>query len=203
MIQATVNLRNIVYSSITDSNVAYNTDTAIYKNTRSTSSEVKCSLPSSLVNFKSVAMLSLSSITGLSSYSTEVYLNINTDFTVPGSFLPKHNTKTVHLEGKGSFTLSGNAIVEYDLLSPSIPNNNKIEAIIPPSSCFNLTLMESITTVTIPFAAQGSLRSIDSGNVIQDITLTGTIMANVLSTDYSEASPCNNKKMVRALILLN
>ncbi len=68
-----------------------------------------------------------------------------------------------------------------------------IETIIPPDSCFNLTLTESITTLEIPFTADAKLKiasSSTSSISTFDLSLAGTITANVIEFENSELSPC-------------
>jgi hypothetical protein len=193
MVKAVINTRSIMLGSVSSSNTVYNTDYAICRSNQPTSIEVKCSLPSSLVNFKSLNVASLTTVPGtLSSHTTNLNLRIDHDYTVPGTNLPKGQSKTIHLEGNAYWLLSGTSVSESDLISPTLLNNNNIEAIIPASSCANLTLKESITTILIPFTAIGSLKSeVDDSILASSVALQGTLTANVLGLDSSEIAPCN------------
>jgi len=190
MSKAVINTRDISFGLVASSATAYNVNYAICKSLRASSAETKCTLPSSLVNFKSLQSISLTAPTALNGYVTDAYLNMDSDYTISGNFLPKNQDKTVHLEGRGYFLLNGNSVIESDLSSAVIPNNNKLEAVIPPSSCFNLTLSEIITTVVVPFVAQGNLRDESTGAVLQSLTITGQMVFDVLDTNYSEVMPC-------------
>lgn len=190
MVNAILSIRNIVFGAASGTNTVYNVGTTVCKSTKATSAQVKCSLPSSMINFKSVQDISLTAISGFDTYNTKIYLNVDKDYTVPASALPKANEKTIHIEGQVYFLLSGNTIVEQDLDSPTISSNSKIEAIIPPSSCFNLNMKEIITTVTIPFLADGKLRDENTGNVIKEVSLLGEVSINILDLDNSEIVPC-------------
>ena len=193
MINAEVNTRNIALSAVTNHNTVYNTNYAICTNHKPTSTEVKCSLPSTLTNFKSIKAISLNVPSGMDLFTITANLYIDHDYAVAANVLPKAKGRMIHIEGDAHFLISGNAIVEHDLKSAKIINSNNIETIIPPSSCFNLTLTETITTLEIPFTADAKLKiasTSSSGFTTSDIPLSGTITANVIEFENSEVSPC-------------
>lgn len=161
----TVNIKLHHLGSVSNTVKITNIDSAECKNTKATSVETKCSLSSSLINVKSIKEMLVTHNNGQDSF------RIDTDYLVPGSLLSQGKDKIIHLEAHGS--LNGNS-VEY-LSSVTIASGNRVDAIIPPSSCSNLELKESITTINIPF---------DTENLI------GTIMANIIGLDSSEVVPC-------------
>lgn len=174
-----INIKNINFGSVVSSTTLTNTDSTQCKSVYPTSAEVKCSLPSSLVNVKSIKDISVS---GNFNSLTEVVLRIDTDYSVPGNLLPQGQDRLIHLEGALSLSLSGDAIISSDLssiFSSVRVSGNKVEALIPPSSCFNLHLSETITEVIIPFSVT------DYG-----MSLQGLLTANVVGVNYNELTPC-------------
>lgn len=184
-----INVQSISLGSASSSSTKHNVNYAICKSLQATSVQTKCSLQSSLVNFKFLNSISLDTPFQFNAIAN-MHLHVDMEYTVPAALLPKHFDRTIHIEGKGYFVLNSNSVIESNLLSPNIPNNNNLEALIPPSSCFNLTLSESITTVVIPFTAQGMLLDETTGTEIMSTSLAGTMSAVVLDTDYSEIAPC-------------
>lgn len=190
MAKAYANINNIVFASAIRSATTYNTDYVTCKSTQATSAEVKCSIASSLVHQKSIASISITS-SSFTGYTTDLNLRIDADLAVASNFFPNSKDRMIHVEGKAYWSLAENIITEHDLTSAQLPNGNRIEALIPAASCFNATLKEAMTVVTIPFTATGKLKAFDTDAVIRDVTLTGELIANVLSTDSSELIPCN------------
>lgn len=171
-----INIKNVNFGSIVSSATLTNTDSTQCKSVYPTSAEVKCSLPSSLVNVKSIKDISVS---GNFNSLTEVVLRIDTDYSVPGSYLSNGNVRLTHLEGSIYLKLSGNDIAESSLNSVIIPNHNKVEALIPPSSCFNLNMQETVVSVQIPFSATD-----------QGTSLSGMITANIIEENFDQVTPC-------------
>jgi hypothetical protein len=129
-----INIKISNLDGITGSSSSTNIDSTQCKSVYPTSAEVKCSLPSSLVNVKSIKDISVS---GSFNGFTEVILKVDTDYSVPGNFLPQGQGRLIHLEGALSLSLSGDAIISSDLssiFSSVRVSGNKVEALIPPSS---------------------------------------------------------------------
>lgn len=171
-----INIKNSNLGSITGSSSSTNTDSTQCKSVYPTSAETKCSLPSSLVNVKSIQDISVS---GSFNSLTEVVLRIDTDYSVSGNYLPNGKIRLAHLEGSIYVKLSGNEIVESSLSSVTIPNHNKVEALIPSSSCFNLNMQETVVSVQIPFSLT------DRGT-----SLSGMITANIIEENFDQVIPC-------------
>lgn len=192
MNNAEINIRNVVIGGVKSSNTIQNTDYALCKSDKPTTAEVKCSLPSSLINLKSINYITLTNNTDLNGYSTLLTVKIDQNYAIAASNLPSKNGKLIHLEGEGKWQLSGNDIVEVDLESVRHPSANRVETVIPASSCFNLTLRESITEIILPFTAIGKLKLADSFSVLNEISISGEISANILEMSYGQAHPCGN-----------
>jgi len=191
MTRATMNTRSVTLNPVTSSDTTYNTNYAICSSRQATSSEVKCSLPSSLKNFKSISQVTLTLSPSPTSTISEINLFIDHDYAVGASHLPKNHGKMIHLEAAAHWLYSSTINTGHDLVSIKIPSSNSIEAVIPASSCFNLTLRESITMITIPFTASGTLVSEETGSIVGGtVSLSGHITANIIDTDYSEVLPC-------------
>lgn len=190
MARLVVNSNSLSFDQISSSNNYFNENSVMCKNEQPTDAHHKCSLLSTLSSFKSIKSISIYSFGFLSDDWTSVYLYVDNDITIPGSYLPKNTDRTVHIEGNVFYVSDSNSnIIEQNLESTFVPNNNKVELLIPPSSCFNLKLKEIITSVVIPFSASAYLTS-DSGMVSQT-QVSGEITANIVSMDYSESTPCN------------
>ena len=152
----------------------YVADLTVCKNNKPTAAEVKCTLQSSLHNLKSIADITVLTNTNRAG---EYLLKIDKDVWIDSSHLSTQSARLVHLEADVQIIINVNNENYVTILSSStIYNDNKVEAIIPPSSCFNLILKESITPVTIDFIATG---------------ITGKLTANILGTDSSDVSPCS------------
>jgi hypothetical protein len=117
----------------------------------------------------------------------QMKLYIDKQFKVPANNLPSIKDKIVHLEAVGDFLLMDGHPFEKNLISEKIPNNHLVEAIIPPSSCSNLTLKESITEIRLQFT--GDAKVLDEHGQRTEY-VTGHIIANVLDTSQSEVMPC-------------
>ena len=169
-----VQIRNFQFTStITAGAIRYNTETSSCINNRPTSAVVKCILTSGLQNLKTLSELKITSNTLAEGIST---LRIDHDVSIPATILPTKLARFIHVEADVEITKTGsqNEIAIID--NSRVNNPNKVESIIPPSSCFNMTLTESIIPITIGFTATG---------------LSGTITTNVIGSDTGDVSPCN------------
>jgi hypothetical protein len=182
--------------SPTSSAPLYNIDTAKCQNKEATSAETKCSLPSSLVNMKTIKNIVLDKASSdsaifSSTSSTAITISLDTDYAVPADKLPNNKGRMVHLEGLVKLLYSSGALADFNMETANIPNGNKVEALIPGHSCFNLMVKESITEVTIPFTATSSLFDEENNALIQsDVTLQGQLITNVIEAEYNEVLPC-------------
>lgn len=136
------------------------------KSQKATSAQVKCSLPSSLQNVKSIENIELNVL------SNNIIIQVSANYIAPGDLLPQvQKQKIISLDARYSFSTDSGS----DLSSSSIYNHNIMEASIPPNSCFDLQMKEDITTLRIPF-------------LVADIS--GTIDANIITSEYSQLTPC-------------
>lgn len=153
------------FQSITTTGSTTNIDFATCKDIKATSTETKCTLLSSL-NIKSIKDIVITSNPG--NYDE---FRIDTDYEAPGFIFSHGHSKLIHLEAAGY--LSGTSVTYFS--SVKLPDINKVEALIPPSSCFNLKLTETVKILNIPFSADG---------------LSGYIEANVIGDNQNEIYPC-------------
>ena len=142
-------IRSNQLGQVRASSTSTHTERTICKNNNAADAEVKCSLSSRLVNVKSLD----------DSTSDIGNVRIDSDYLVPGNYLPGGVDKVIHIEAIG-----------FDIAS--VPNGNKVEAIIPPGSCFELELKETITKVVI------------------DVNTGSDIVANVIGLEVSQVTPC-------------
>lgn len=174
---AIININILDLGSVSSSNTATGADIVLCKSVQTSSAEIKCELPLSLVNAKSIKNISVS---GNFNDLSELNLSIDSNYVVPGQFLPKGQEKTIHLEASLYLKLSGNNIDEITISSVPISGISKAEGLIPGISCFNFQTQVTITEVTIPFTTT------DQGTNLQ-----GDIIANVAGVDYNGVLPCN------------
>lgn len=172
-----LNIKVTNLAGATGSNTVHSSEKVTCKNTGATSAEVKCSLPSSLASIKSLSDISVSGSFG--SY-TDVFVNIDTDYPILGNLLPSGQARVAHLEGTAHVVVAEGSVVGTDFTSVKVSNINKVEALIPPSSCFNLMVSGTVTTVNIPYAVTEG-----------EVAIAGNVVANIVSADYNELTPCN------------
>ena len=153
----TITIRSDNIRSVTSGTSSVYKKSVICKSHYPTSAEVKCSLYSALENLKSIKDLIISSGSWTGGF------RIDTDYDYNGNLL--------HIEGFG--TISGNSL--ESLLSSTVASGHKVETIIPPKSCFQLTLEETVTPISINF---------DTGN------LQGTIITPMVGEVKHDVIPC-------------
>jgi len=208
---------DISFGQIRSNTHKYNTNTAVCKNLKFTNAEVKCHLYSNLINVKSVKTVTFPfSSFDFSGFSTDIIFKIDDQFTLTGNYLGQsvndNSPRTINLDGIAEWALNNNVVNEYSLESAKLTNRNTLEALLPPSSCFNLEMKDYLTTIKADYSAQlrlsfsendivllGTDLESAANNVVSNynldngfitVPISGEITFNVINTDQSQLSPC-------------
>jgi len=202
-----VKLKNAVKISSAD-----NIRSAQCINKEATSAKLRCSLSSNLINLKSVSNFALDftdiEFPGINS---ELKINLNTDYLLQSD---SGIGKLLLLDYRGTWYMNEKTIDSISFESDKVPNNNMLDAIIPPSSCFGMKMTETIEKYKVPFEADAKiavyseagdryvgtpLSNIAAGikynvgtleNKLIKLPLTGYLEINVIGADHNEIVPC-------------
>lgn len=219
--KAKIGVKDINLGQVSFHSINYNTNHIQCLNHRPTSASVKCELPAELTNIDIIRNISfpLSNMNFNQFSSVDIAFAINKECRVSVNTWPtfvtdsgKRSDKVVSLEGLGEFELNQNTIADFSLSSKKAYNKNSLEATIPPSSCFNMTMKESISVLTVGYGAKAVVKvyeddiqlfginlqnrvtginpSFQIDNNIALLDISGEITFNVLNTDYGDVIPC-------------
>ena len=182
-------------------------------NKEATSAKLRCSLSSNLINLKSVSNINLN-FNGINfvGINSEIKLNFNTDYLLQQS---NGNTgKLLLLDYQGTWYMSENIIDSNVFASEKVPNTNMLDTIIPPSSCFDMKMTETLEKYRVSFSAIAKVAVYSSSgdryvgsqltdikNVIKSdaqvfgdkliqIPIIGDLDISVIGADHSDIAPC-------------
>lgn len=213
-----IDVTNIELGEVTGTSYKPNVNHAICKSNKPTSAEMKCMISSNLGNLKLVTDISFPfSSLNLAGFTTELDFKLNNEYSVSSNVLSNSNSaslaRTLQFDAKSHWKIYDNFIEDHEFSSTTISNKNSLEALIPPSSCFNLTIKDNINTVTLNYAASATMIAYQNGvpisgtelqflangitnsNSINNIQITtpisGSIAFNVVVSDFTELTPCD------------
>ena len=212
-----VNIKNVQLGHVSSIDRKFNINHAICKSNKPTSAELKCILPSNLDNLKLITDMSFPfSTLNFNGFKTEITFKLDKEYNIANNILADSNSgvlaRTIQFDARSYWKLYDNSVEDYTFLSTSTNNKNSMEAIVPPSSCFNLTIKDNISALTISYSATASmiayqndvpvsgaeLQSLASGitsnNAVSNIEIStpisGSITFNVVTSDFTELTPC-------------
>jgi hypothetical protein len=194
--KAIVSISNIILGNVKSRSDILSTKAAQCINAEATSARLRCSLVSNLMNVKSVNKVTFDfGQVGITGYNSEIKMHLNTEYLFsPNSADVSQSNNLIFLDYKGVWYVHDTTLDSQSFESEKISNNNVLDAIIPPSSCFNMKMHEVLTKITIVFTATATTVKYDSngdreGSSVSSIE--GELEANVIGLDRNEIKPCD------------
>lgn len=212
--KAIVKIVNINLETISSTQSSLHKTFSLCQNFYTTSAEVKCNIVSALAGMQTTK--SFSSISGISfsNAEAEITMKLNQKYTLPVKDLSNQDEdRIVNLNGISRWFYSGSLLEDHEFNFNKLDNTGVMEAIIPPKGCFNMSIIEKISTNTVPYTALARVSlyesdgSLVSGNQLSSETnviasdkevsdnrvtvpISGNIDINVLEYSDNQLYPC-------------
>ena len=196
--KAIINIGNVILGSVQSQSDIISTKSAQCINTEATSAKLRCSLVSNLINVKSVSKVIFDfGQVGTIGYNSEIKMHLSTEYLFSqnsNSTSTEQSNNLIFLDYKGAWYLHDTTLDSQSFESEKVSNNNVLDAIIPPSSCFNMKMHEILTKIMIGFDATATTVKYDlngnrEGSSIS--TIQGMLEVNVIGLDRNEIKPCD------------
>ena len=210
--RAIIEIASIQLGAATLSSSKANIKSAKCINTEATSAKLRCSLSSNLIHLKSVSNMVLD-FAGIDFFeiNSELKINLNTDYLLQSG---GNIGKLLLLDYRGTWYMNEQTIDSISFESDKVPNNNMLDAIIPPSSCFDMKMTETIEKYQVSFTADAKIavysetgdryvntqlsniatsikdNAVTLDNKLIKLPLTGYLEINVIGADHNEITPC-------------
>lgn len=182
-------------------------------NNKPTSAKVRCTLSTNIIHLRSLNSIFIDmSPYNFRGINSEIKLNFNSDYLLSDTM--NNINQLLLLNVQSTWYMNENTIDSHDLNSDKIAHSNVLDAIINPSTCFDMTMNETIHKYQVSFSAIAKmavysnsgnryvgtqLSGINNGigsdatifdNKLIQIPITGYLDVNIIGAENNDITPC-------------